>query len=163
MLKHAILALCLLLSGCSNLDYLTKNTQPAQSANYIQFDQDAVYEVKKGVGVPWKEGVQKGLYRPELENEYGTFYRGPYECVVQFMGGKSMGPFNGGIWVPKDQVNRKPMIYYYFNYNHDDASKVGGALATTLFEMGKGDLTFIPPVDEDTFLNHIVIKNSPSQ
>jgi len=148
-------------AACSNLAYLTKNVKPTTSDSYVLLESDTTYVVKRGVGVTWKEGFQKGVYRPELENEFGTFYRGPAGCVIQFMDDKSMGPFDGGIWVPKDRINSKPMIYYYFNYNSQQAMLTGGPVVSAMLLASEGDITFIPPVDQNTFLNDIRVTNLP--
>lgn len=139
---------------------MTKNLMPIDSSeNKVVFNEDKTYLQKRGIGVMWKEGLNKGIYKPELENEVGTFYRGPEGCVIQFMEANSMGPFDGGIWIPKDKINYRPRIYYYFNYNVDNAVKAGGAITALLIESSKGDITFMPPVDKGTFLDEIKITN----
>ena len=149
------------LVACSNLAYLIKNVKPAISDSYVLIEKETTYVVKRGIGVTWKEGLQKGVYRPELENEYGTLYRGPSGCVIEFLEKNSMGPFDGGIWIPKDRINRKPMMYYYFNYNVSKAMQAGGPVVSAILESPKGDITFIPSVEEKTFLNNIVVTNVP--
>ena len=152
MIKKAFLFLVVILqTACATTDHLKENVRSFTSDNYVMFEEDVFYIQSRGVGYKWKEGLRKGIYKPELENEYGTFYRGPEGCVTQFMEEKSMGPFDGGIWIPKDRINYSPMIYYYFNYNKDDAHKVGGAVAL-IVEAYKNDITFMPPVDKGTFL-----------
>jgi len=155
------LVFLLALSGCSNLDYLKKGVRPVSSDSYVIFEEKSTYTVKRGIGYTWKEGLEKGVYRPELENDFGTFFRGPPGCVIQFLEEKSMGPFDGGIWIPKDRINQKPMIYYYFNYNSAQATQAGGPVVSAILASSKGDITFVPLVEEKTFLNDAVVTNVP--
>jgi hypothetical protein len=54
-----------------------------------------------------------------------------------------MGPFEGGIWVPKDRINMRPLIYYYFGYNEKDAAQTGGIVVSAILASSKGDLTMM--------------------
>jgi len=147
--------------GCANTSHLTENLQKSNSDNYVIFKEDVSYIQKRGIGVSWKEGLLKGIYRPEQENTYGTYYRGPASCVVQVMDKHSMGPFEGGIWIPKDRINNSPRIYYYFNFNRDNAVKGGGLVVAGILSAYVGDITFMPPVDKGTFLDTVTVTNIP--
>ena len=72
-----------------------------------------------------------------------------------------MGPFDGGIWVPKDRINNTPRIYYYFGSNKADAQKAGGLVTVGILSAFEGDITFMPPVDKGTFLDAVVVTNLP--
>jgi len=72
-----------------------------------------------------------------------------------------MGPFDGGIWVPKDRINNTPRIYYYFGFKKEDALKAGGVVTVAILATFEGDITFMPPVDKGTFLDAISITNLP--
>jgi hypothetical protein len=54
--------------------------KPITSDDYVLIQEDATYEAKRGIGVKWKEGLRAGVYRAELENRYGVFYRGPQDA-----------------------------------------------------------------------------------
>ncbi|WP_047533455.1 hypothetical protein [Methylotenera sp. N17] len=148
-----------LIVGCAGNEFMTKNLSTISSENKIIFNEDQTYLQKRGIGVMWKEGLKRGVYRPELENEAGTFYRGPEGCVIQFMEASSMGPFDGGIWIPKDKINNRPRIYYYFNFNHEKAIKAGGAIVALLLAPSVGDITIMPSAENGTFLDEISITN----
>jgi len=150
----------IILIGCADTGMLTKDVKPIVSDNYVIWKEDQSYQVKRGIGVLWTEGLKKGVYKPELENEMGTYYRGPESCVTQFMGEGSMGPFEGGVWIPKDRINRKPRIYYYFNFNQETVNKVS-PLVGLMLAGSVGDITFVPKVEEKTFLDSINVTNLP--
>ena len=150
-----------LLGGCANTSALTDNVVQTTSDDYVLFKEDASYRIKRGIGVNWTEGVRAGIYRPELANDLGTYYRGPAGCVVQIMEEHPMGPFDGGIWIPKDLINSRPRIYYYFNHNRQTALAGGGVITDAILQGFKGDITFMPPVGMETFLDSIVVTNLP--
>ncbi|WP_226649019.1 hypothetical protein [Microbulbifer variabilis] len=159
-MKKIIILLALFLSGCANYTHLIKNLEPIESDNSIVLESQLTYEAKYGLAkVNWKEGLERGIYRPEFENEFGTFYRGPEACVIQYMEKLSMGPFEGGIWIPKDKVNNSPRLYYYFNYNKSNAQAAGGLVVSAILAGSKGDLTMMPVITSTEFLDKIKISN----
>lgn len=155
------LAVFLILTACSSLGHLSQGVKPVTSDTYVFLEKESTYTVKRGVGYLWKEGLQGGIYKPELENEFGTFFRGPPHCVIQFLEENSMGPFDGGIWIPKDRVNGRPMIYYYFNYHYGRVAQAGGPLAIAIAELSKGEINIVPAPAEKTFLDDVVVTNLP--
>jgi hypothetical protein len=147
------------LAGCASNAQLLDDLKPSTSDSSIVLKQAISYEEKRGIGVLWKEGLERGAYRPELENAAGTFFRGPEGCVTQFMNGKAMGPFDGGIWIPKDKINDRPSIYYYYNYNKAEAAQVGGPVITAIMEFNKGKIELMKPITDRQFLEAIKISN----
>jgi hypothetical protein len=160
-MKYFLIILLAFLLSCASTQNPSKNTAPFQSDNYVLLQEDSTYIEKRGIGVLWKEGLRKGLYRPELKNETGIFYKGPPGCVIQLMGEASMGPFDGGIWIPNDLINDTPRIYYYFNYNKGTAAASGGAIVSAILESGKGEITFMVKPKQKTFLSEITVSNTP--
>lgn len=157
-------ALVVTLTGCAaTFDRHTEKLEKVTSDEYVRFDEDVEYVEQRGAfgGVAWREGLAKGIYRLEARNEKGSFYRGPGACVRQYAHNAVMGPFEGGIWVPRDRINERPMIYYYFNYSTDKAGAAGGALLIAIFEAGKDSLSFMPTSKAGTFLDTVQVTNLP--
>ncbi|WP_431263353.1 hypothetical protein ACQ859_25790 [Roseateles chitinivorans] len=157
-------ALVVTLTGCAaSFDRHTEKLEKVTSDEYVRFDEDVEYVEQRGAfgGVAWREGLAKGIYRLEARNEKGSFYRGPGACVRQYVQNTAMGPFEGGIWVPRDRINDRPMIYYYFNYNAGTAGAAGGALLIGILEAGKGSLSFMPTSKPGTFLDKVQVTNLP--
>jgi hypothetical protein len=155
----AIVIICMF--GCATNTHLVEKLSQVKSENYIVLAEDASYEQSRGVGVMWREGLLKGIYRPELENEHGTFYRGPPGCVTQHMGPTAMGPFEGGVWVPRDRVNFSPRIYYYFNFNREKASTAGGLTLLAVLGASEGNITLMAQMGKGTFLDKVAVTNLP--
>jgi len=153
------LVLSSLLMGCSNTEHLKKNLVPVATQNQIILTEDAALVLKSPIGIPTTFGLNRGIYRPEWQNEFGTFYKGSEGCVMHIQGGVPMGPYDGGVWMPKDKINNQPAIYYYFNYNIQRASDAGRLTAVVILEAFKGDITFVPPSPERTFLSDIRVTN----
>ncbi len=149
------------LTGCASTGHLEKNLVPFTSTNYILIDKEITYEEGRGLGsaMLWKEGLKPGKYTAEFANELGIFYRGPENCVIQYMGTGLMGPYSGGIWIPKDRVANQPRLYYYFSPNRGQAFVAGGLILMAILEAGKGELTFMPPIKHQHFLDSIQIRS----
>ena len=161
LLRLSLLALLAVSSGCATDAHLREGLTPAKSDNYVLLKEDATYTVKRGVGYVWTEGLRAGVYRPELENQHGTFFRGPDACVTQRLEKDDMGPFNGGLWIPKDRINKKPRIYYYFGYNKEKAQQMGGLVVSGILAASEGDITFMIDPGPGTFLDNVAVSNLP--
>jgi hypothetical protein len=147
-----LVVVLLLLGGCGRAEYI-KDLGPARdTAKHFVLVRDTTYSVSRGIGVQWTEGLHAGTYVPELENEFGTFYRGPGKCAIQYMGSAAMGDYAGGLWIPKDPKASSPMVYYYFA-PPADAMKSGPsaekAVAESFMAGQAGKIGFMGAFSED--------------
>lgn len=150
-----------LTTGCAAGPSPTKDVKPFTSDDYVLLKEDSTYHAKGGglARPEWDVGLRTGTYRPELANELGTFFRGPQGCVFQT--GGNPGPFNGGIWIPRDRINYKPQVYWFFVYDKDAALRAGGAVVSTILAASEGDIKFMATPPAGAFTEKVVVTNLP--
>lgn len=150
-----------LTGGCATGPSLTKDVKSFTSDDYVLLKSDSTYHAKGGgIARPeWDVGLRAGVYRPELSNELGTFFRGPESCVFQT--GGNPGPFNGGIWIPRDRINYKPQVYWFFVYDKDTAMRAGGIVGSTILAASEGDIKFMATPPSGAFTENVVVTNLP--
>lgn len=104
----------LVLAGCSTARD-PKSFAPYSSSEHLIVKQDFTYSGKRGL-YNFKEGLREGIYKAELKDEAGTFYRGPGKCAFTMPESHSKTfEYQGGLWVPKDGGLAKAQIYSYFS------------------------------------------------
>ena len=143
--------------GANAGEFLREGMVPSTSPSRIVLADEVRHSEKRGLfgGVLWTEAVCAGTYTPEFEDAAGTYFRAPRACVENILGRDPMGgPFNGGIWLPKDRSQR-PRFYYYFGYDSAAAWQAGGLIAASIMEAGKGKVTFMPPIKDDRAVSQI--------
>ncbi len=141
-LKFAVVVFsCFVLAGCAG-SAIRKPGEltPVEMNMEIVLEEGFEYEEKRGIGVLWREGLTAGTYRPMLRDEQGVYYGGPEKCVIQFMEKTSMGPYDGGIWIPDEGVDESPQIFFYFADNLRD-SQDRGVLIDWLVQRDVGKLS----------------------
>ncbi len=152
-LKFAIVALsCLVLAGCAG-SAIRKPGEltPVELDMEIVLEEGFEYEEKRGIGVLWREGLTAGTYRPVFEDEQGVYYGGPEDCVIQFMEKTSMGPYDGGIWLPKEGVDESPHIFLYWADNLRDEQD-RGLLIDWLVQRDVGKLSTMVGITDPAIL-----------
>ena len=132
-----------------------------ESDNYIRLEELTKYSETTGNfgGVFVEYRLNAGIYKPELHNEFGTFYRGPEGCVTQTIHKSERGPFDGGIWIPKDKVNHAPRIYIYHVSDTEQAMQAGGLIAAVISESETGKIGLMGEVSDPEFINKLVVTN----
>lgn len=164
-LASCVLSL-LLLSGCATSP---DQYQPSTLKEHVVITADALYEEKRGAfNSIWTVGLHPGTYTPELEGEGGVFFRGPPRCVVHQPGAKT-GATNattgvwanreGGIWIPSDRT-QSPRVYFYEDFDFDNAYDGGGAVVAGMLAFEKGKITRLPPSPDPAFLAVVVPRAS---
>jgi hypothetical protein len=104
----------LVLAGCSTARD-PKSFTPYASSEHLMVKQDFTYSGKRGL-YNFKEGLREGTYKAELQDEAGTYYRGPGKCVFTVPESHSKTfEYQGGLWVPRDGGLEKAKIYSYFS------------------------------------------------
>jgi hypothetical protein len=131
------------LCGCTPIrgDW-QENLVAPRTGERLVLDRDISYVQERGIGAIWVEGLRAGTYAAELENDYGTFYRGPGACVTQAANGNRIGDFAGGIWLPKDSAARA-RLYYYFDHQPERLAGSGAARDRTLMPKDIDDPVFL--------------------
>jgi len=160
-----LVVMCALQAGCASTEHLIENLQTVESDNYVIFQEDISYIQKRGAfSVNWTVWLSKGVYKPELENTYGTYYRGPPGCVSELMGEHPMRPtkvYDGGIWVPRDRINNTPRVYYYSSIDKEAALRVAGFIGAAIAIATEGDIVLLPSEEKGSFLDAVSITNLP--
>ena len=152
-LKLAVIVFsCLALAACAG-SAIRKPGEltPVEMDLEIVLEEGFEYEEKRGIGVLWREGLEAGTYRPMFEDEQGVYYGGPEKCVMQFMEKTSMGPYDGGIWIPKEGVEESPHIFFYFADNLHD-SQYRGLLIDWLVHLEVGKLSSMVGITDPAIL-----------
>jgi hypothetical protein len=126
----------------------------------------------RGLGYKWVEGLRAGVYTLAAEDDDGLYFMGPGRCVVKLIDkyadeylmkgdakvdagswGGTVGFFTGGLWLPKDGVQKAPRLFYE---SQPDAPHAG-AVIHAIIESGRGDVLFIPFESEKTFLSGLKV------
>jgi hypothetical protein len=106
--------LCLaILTGCSGIN--PKTLSGYSTSKSLVIDSDISYTGKRGL-YPFQEGLRKGVYRAELKDENGVYFRGPGLCAYTTPShdGKTR-EYEGGLWVPNNGDLTHSRIYSYFS------------------------------------------------
>lgn len=115
-MKGAAFLALLLLSSCSSPMIAPHTLKPSSLDKTIILSKSISYSKTVGL-IPERAtfGVAPGVYRPEMENDAGVFFRGEGRSV--WVSGQRTGSFissrSGGIWVPHE-MKASPLIYVYF-------------------------------------------------
>jgi hypothetical protein len=151
-----LFALMVGLVGCGTINTVEhkKGLVPSTKADVIEIASDMTYVESRGLGNRWEEGLRKGTYKPEFENQLGTFYRGAGKPVMQRMGDAKFAEFEGGIWVPKNGSGEKYRIFFVFDY---DPAIAQGAVIAGILASFKGDITFMPEIRDEKFLSQLKV------
>lgn len=166
----APLLFCWICFGCA---VNPVDLKPAEDTTIYVLSETSTVTVTRGIGFQWVEGLRAGNYHAEYEDANGVFYRGPKDCVILLVGeladeflNSGKLPTNdekiakqelfsgqeGGIWMPKEGVNKEPRFYHYFEPNPTIAQGYG-ALVMGLIEMDRGKINFGPVVTDENILS----------
>lgn len=102
-----------LLTGCVTPPPNISNLTPVSNTRSFSLDQHLFWKQKLGpLATSEAElALAKGEYIAVHENEAGTLFRGPKQCVVvEIIGGYQIT--SGGVWVPKN-IQEKLRLYTY--------------------------------------------------
>lgn len=108
-----LLSALVLVTGCSSIN--PKTLSPYKSSEVLVIDSDITYTGRRGL-YPFVEGLRKGIYRAELKDTEGTYFRGPDMCAFTTPGhDRKMREYEGGLWIPNDGDLTRSRIYSYFS------------------------------------------------
>ncbi len=148
------------LSGCAGID--TAQLAAPDTSWHVVLTENMTYKGKRGL-YSYEEGLKKGEYRPEYQDESGIYLRGPEQCAFTTPGHDGiMRVYEGGIWLPKDFDMSKARIYSYFSaeyfYEQNPAAKDPKYnVLTAPIRTDDGKIIFFSSVEDPTFL--VKIKN----
>ncbi len=106
------------LVGCAHLPSISQTgLKPASPQSpSVELFQEISFPTRLGWRTAFAVGLAKGIYVPVLEDERGTYFKGPTDCVLITMreGGKLVDARDGGFWLPKNPApNQLLKIYSY--------------------------------------------------
>lgn len=164
-----------LLSGCTSMSSLSKPQQDM----YFVLERDYVRVQTRGLlKYKWVEGLRAGTYTLVGGDAYGLFFKGEGDTVivlsqeraVKYLKNGEMTPFNernapqftmaggeGGIWLPKEGINKAPKLFYVL-HNTADGS-VGGITGMAIVQMSEGAFGYVPYGDEKALVKTLKIIN----
>jgi hypothetical protein len=142
------------LFGCTSIapTDLTKST----SNMSLTLHEDLTYSGRRGM-FSFVDGLKKGLYKAELEDEKGIYLRGPSYCTFTTPGSDNITrTYEGGIWWPKNGSLSEVRIYSYFSseaFYNTTAGVRRGALA---IDLDDGRIHLWPVIDDPHFAKNLV-------
>lgn len=102
-----------IVTGCSSIN--PKKLSTYNSSKILVIENDITYTGKRGL-FSFQEGLRKGIYRAELKDENGIYFRGSSFCVFTTPGHDAKTrEYEGGLWVPNDGDLTHSRIYSYFS------------------------------------------------
>lgn len=134
----AILLLPLLLSACAGPEAL----EPKKLSNASKVE--AVYVKKISLNKD-QIGLDEGVYKSELQNNKGTFYRGPEGCFRLFG-----GHLEGGIFITNRTGEKIYRLYYYKTPNDSPAVRghgLGEQMANYMATVNDGKIMLLQPIN----------------
>ena len=160
--RFAIIVIsCLALAGCAgSAPRKPGELTPVETHLEIVLEEGFEYEEKRGIGVLWREGLEAGSYTAMFQDEQGTYYGGPEKCVMQYMEETSMGPYDGGIWMPNEGVEESPHIWFYYADNLRE-SQDRGLLIDWLIQRDVGKLSSMVGITDPDILK--LLKPQPTE
>jgi hypothetical protein len=152
------LSLVLITACATNPSNLKKTT----SKQYFILEKDISRTAKVGIGYMMTEGLRKGKYTATFEDESGIYFQGEGPSVYYRHELKNMNrDNNGGIWIPKDEQQDNPRLYYYIGkeiMEHTEKSGTG-LLGYGISSSQLGKIEFHPGFKDPAFMEKISIIN----
>ncbi|KZN37919.1 hypothetical protein N480_14340 [Pseudoalteromonas luteoviolacea S2607] len=154
-MKNFFILFVLLLSGCATgIDISTLNRVEPTTGFILEHYIENVGET--GL-VSVKEGLKKGIYKAEFEDQFGIYYRGPKNCVLVESSANYKAESDGGLWLPKEGSKHSPKIYAYIQEKNNQTAEKAGVIINALIERDWGRISFGTKIVDNTFLNQIKI------
>lgn len=159
-----ILSMVFLISSCAGIDPKTLATSHVDA--YISLTHDMSYTGKRGL-YKFEEGIKKGIYKAEYQDNLGIYFRGPPNCTFTTPDSDGITRiYEGGVWIPKNWDMKQTRIYSYFSekdfYDKNPRIReINGLLEDVLIHADDGKIILWPIIEDANFiadLNQQLIK-----
>ena len=127
-----LLLLCLAsLNGCVNLPPSIEGFRPvAKPRTFVLEERLVVLQKPAPLAIkPAEVSLATGTYMEEKENDEGTLFHGPPNCVL-FEHASGYRVATGGLWIPKDPSRLSRMYFYAYTDGRDYGDRASALAAS---------------------------------